>query len=522
MLQRRGNVYTSRVSLPVRLKRLLGRAEITRSLRTHDRREAMRRLRVWEAHIDCLLSIVSRQGASMKREELDLLVEQYTTKTFDEIEDTLALEWSEGGLYEYGFQLSERAEALAAALANANPEGAFELARTMAPGASEELLRVLARRLIEAQLRGIKAELAALSGEPLERPVAAPRRTQTVVPESKASRTLSELVAEYADGRVASKSWTSRTEIQVRGYLHFLTEMLGDQPVSAVKKEHLRQLGLDLTRMPASSTKRFRGMTPRQALQAAGEDEAVPRLAPNSVNAYYQAIRSFFNWAVDHDHIERSPATVLKDMKTGRASDDRLPFDDEDLIRYFAHLDAKKGLQKFEYWIPRIMAYSGCRLGEAAQLRAEDIRQERGVWVFDINEDVPGKRLKTDASRRQVPIHPRLLELGLTDFVASMPAGFLWPADMRTASGPSVSAVDKLQKRLAYVLRGAGVADSRKTASHSFRHTVSARLKALSTPEYQISEILGHEQDSMSTGRYGTTTDVVTLHAVISKLSLPI
>jgi integrase len=70
-------------------------------------------------------------------------------------------------------------------------------------------------------------------------------------------------------------------------------------------------------------------------------------------------------------------------------------------------------------------------------------------------------------------------------------------------------------------LRGAGVTDERKTI-HSFRHTVSARLAAASIPEYQIADILGHENESMTTGRYGGGTPPKVKLEALSKLTLPI
>ncbi len=522
MLQRRGQTYTSRIIIPALLKTLLGRAEITRSLRTQDRREALRRLNLWETHIGCLLTTVGRQGANMTREELDRLVAQYTAKTFDQIEDTLALEWEETGLDQYRWNLTDRAYELAGALSHADPEPALQLAREMAPSAAEDALRKLARRLMEAQLKGIKAELEALCGEPLERPPVYVSPLSTPQETPKATPRLSELARQYGDERVARKSWTSRTEFQVRGYLTLLSDMLGDPFIGNVTKNDMRRFGLELARLPSNMTKRFPGKTPREALEAAGDDETVPRLAPNSVNAYTQAIRSFFNWAVEHDHITQSPAAILKNMETGRASEDRHPFDDEDLRAYFRKLDAKRGLLPVEYWVPRIMAFTGCRLGEAAQLCAHDVRQQKGIWVLDINEIEDDKYLKTTGSKRLVPMHPRLIELGLPEFASSAPSGFLWPKEMRTNPNPKGSPVDKLQKRLAYVLRSAGIEDAKKTASHSFRHTVSSRLKALSIPEYQISEILGHELGSISTGRYGSVTDLATLKAVIDQLALPI
>jgi hypothetical protein len=56
--------------------------------------------------------------------------------------------------------------------------------------------------------------------------------------------------------------------------------------IGDVTKNYMRRFGLELTRLPSNMTKRFSGKTPREALGAAGDDETVPRLAPNSVNAY--------------------------------------------------------------------------------------------------------------------------------------------------------------------------------------------------------------------------------------------
>lgn len=75
---------------------------------------------------------------------------------------------------------------------------------------------------------------------------------------------------------------------------------------------------------------------------------------------------------------------------------------------------------------------------------------------------------------------------------------------------------------MANVLPSSGIDDPKKTALHSLRHTVSSRLKTMSVQEYQISEILGQELDSISTGRYGSVTELATLKAVIDRLVLPI
>lgn len=333
---------------------------------------------------------------------------------------------------------------------------------------------------------------------------------------------LSDVVQLYAAEHVSRGRWTPRTEVQFRGYLSLMTELLGDPPIGDVSKSSLRELGRSIAVLPSNLSKRLPGVGATDAIAALSGLPEVPRLAPNSVNAHYQCVRSFFSWAVENDFIERSPASALRDVKVGRASEERLPLDDADIVAYFATLDAKKGLQPFERWVPRILAYTGCRLGEAVQLTTADFKQVQGIWVVDINDDTAAKRLKTPSSRRLVPLHPRLVELGLLDHVGTRPAGFLWPEQIRVAASPARSNVDKIQKRLAYAFRKAGISDPRKTAAHSFRHTVSQRLKSLRVEDYVIAELLGHEHGHISVGRYGGRSDLAMLHAVLARLRLPL
>lgn len=70
-------------------------------------------------------------------------------------------------------------------------------------------------------------------------------------------------------------------------------------------------------------------------------------------------------------------------------------------------------------WAPWIAAYSGARIQEIVGLRRNEVRVESNIWIFDF------KRTKTYVPRR-VPIHEHLLELGLLDYIRSVPEGPLF------------------------------------------------------------------------------------------------
>jgi integrase len=521
MLQKRGPVFASRIVIPSNLQSLLRRVEITRSLRTSDAREARRRLGLWESHIGTLFSIVRKHGPSMTPAQLDEITHQYLRTSFEEIENRLALDWSAEGLEAWGFELNDRCHELSAALAHGDLSGTLGQAQQMAPEADETSQRKLARRMLEVRLQAGMAELDALAGSPLKRPPAAMAHSPEVAStQSKPTASLSHVAAMYAEERIARGAWSAKTALQNRKIFEVVIALLGDQPIADVTKDDIRRLGLDVPRLPANMTKKFPGASPKEALELAGEDPAVARLEPRSVNKYFQQTRSLFAWAEEHDHLTKNPVTVLRDVEEGRAQDARKEFTDEDIATLFAYID-KLDPEPYGRWVPRIMAYTGCRMGEAAQLRKADIRQEQGVWVFDINEESEQKTLKTGAATRLVPIHPRLIELGLLEFVQATGDDFLFPERMRYTPSATRGNVDALSKQLNRWLDSAGITDRRK-AFQSFRATFITRLKDAQVPDYQIAEIVGHENPNITSGRYGKRTQVATLASIVSQVALPV
>lgn len=522
MLRRRGTSYVSRIFVPVELRQLVGRGEFVRSLRTAALEEAEHRRTLWEAHLGTYLATIRMMGSGMTRTQLDEITRRYLEVTFEDIEERLALTTDTIAREVRGFDLVDEAYRLSGLLTHGEVGDFLPLAQDMLPQADDLAHRKLARRLIEAKLEAVKAEIGALNGAPLAMPLGAtsgtPQGPADALPLSVTP--LSEVVEVFAADHLRRKKWTPKTEILNRGILAVVVGLLGDRPIGDVSKADVRAFGEALTQYPSNAAKVFPGASPKEALERA-KGRAVEPLAPRSVNRYQQQARSLFLWAMDNDYLRANPFAILKDVAEPRARDDRKPFTDEDLRAYFAVLEKDK--EPAFLWIARILAYSGMRLGEAAKLRRADVRQEGAVWIFDVNEEGEGRRLKNEASRRLVPVHPRLVELGLLQLIEGRPEGFLWPERFRTANSGRKGDADTLSGRLSYRLRKyAGITDEKKTAAHSFRHTLAARLQNAGVPDYQIADILGHENDSMSTGRYGDRADVRILSSAVELVKLPI
>ena len=83
--------------------------------------------------------------------------------------------------------------------------------------------------------------------------------------------------------------------------------------------------------------------------------------------------------------------------------------------------------KSWRFWFPLLSLFSGMRPKEVFQMHVQDLRQtEKGTWYFDIvatsdddDEQAPQlkKTTKTKGSRRQIPVHPELQQLGFLRFV---------------------------------------------------------------------------------------------------------
>ncbi len=458
----------------------------------------------------------------MTRTQLDEITRRYLSATFEDIEERLALTLDPVAREVREFDLNDEAHRLSGLLASGEAADFLPLARDMLPQGDDLTHRKLARRLIEAKFEAVKAEIGALGGNPLAMPAgetSGPPQANPGAPPLSGTP-LSEVVEAFAADHLRRNKWTPKSETLNRGILAVVVGLLGDRPIGDVSKAEARAFGDALTQYPTNAAKLYPGATPKEALERA-KGTTVRRLAARSVNRYQQQARSLFIWATENDYLRTNPLAILKDVAEPRARDDRKPFTDDDLRAYFAVLEKDK--EPALLWIPRIMAYSGMRLGEAAKLRKADVRREGDLWVFDVNEEGEGRRLKNEASRRLVPVHPRLIELGILELVKGKPEGFLWPERLRTANSGRKGDVDTLSQLLAYRLRKlAGITDEKKTAAHSFRHTVAQRLQNAGVPEYQIADILGHENESMTTGRYGDRTSINILSTALRGIVQPV
>jgi integrase len=181
-------------------------------------------------------------------------------------------------------------------------------------------------------------------------------------------------------------------------------------------------------------------------------------------------LKAVFGWAVANGKMRDNPAEGVK-LKTPKVRRLRgKGFTDAEAKAILAaSLNIKRGGEQPETfaayrWVPWLMAYSGARVGEMAQLRKQDLHCEGNFWYITITPEAG--TVKTDEARNVV-LHAHLIEMGFVDFVNSAPSGhlFLRPGEDGDVLGPLQGVKNRLAEFAREVVLDKGVAPN-----HGWRH----------------------------------------------------
>lgn len=298
-----------------------------------------------------------------------------------------------------------------------------------------------------------------------------------------------------------------------------LTEVCGTKSMESYTKADARQFLDTLTRLPSNRHKRpqYREQTIAEILKMSD----VEPMSATTVNNQLSVITALFNWALQQGYVSSNIFTGMKLKQKRLARDERDAFSDEELKKIFnlkrlEQESLKKDKPAF-YWVPLLGLYTGARLNELCQLHLTDVAQEGDIWYLDINDDTEDKRLKNLSSKRVIPLHPHLIQLGFIEFVQRQKQQKL----LRVFShlNPQRDGYTKNVSRFFNVrwLPLVGV-KTKKNNFHSLRHTFTTKLKQALVPEQIASSFTGHSEQSITYSRYGKEMSLKTLHEAISQV----
>lgn len=167
--------------------------------------------------------------------------------------------------------------------------------------------------------------------------------------------------------------------------------------------------------------------------------------------------------------------------------------------------------------------HTGARLNEIFQLTVDDIKTINGIDCVEIHESGEDNNLKTRASARVVPLHPRLRALGLFSYVEAVKAlpntnKRLWPWLNKYEQGYG----DVPSQRFTKLLQELNIWVFRRKVFNSFRHTVQTTLQTAGIDGVIRKHFIGHEVEDITVNVYGEETPLKILaDACLPALDFP-
>ncbi|MDF0659285.1 MULTISPECIES: site-specific integrase [unclassified Rhizobium] len=335
-----------------------------------------------------------------------------------------------------------------------------------------------------------------------ERPLPTGSAAKAVKP---AGMSITEVAAAYTKERQRGNAWAAKTVIEKADHIKLLEEILGSgtdvRTLTAMEAKRVKDILLAYPRNRAKNP-----LTRGKPLPDVLKLPNIETIQVATINKYLQTYHELFEWAKQNHHITENffSGLTVKQAKKNKDGDRDAYTDEQIRLILQTILRNEQGLvtKPYQKWATLIGIYTGARLGEIAQLHIKDIREQDGVWVFDINEEGDRKSLKTSAARRLVPIHSELIGAGLLDYVREMAdnrATKLFPDftyDSKNGWGRQQSRWfnDRLLVQLGL--------KSKTRVFHSLRHTVNTRLLQAGVADPLVKSIIGHEQDGMTHRQY--------------------
>jgi len=350
-----------------------------------------------------------------------------------------------------------------------------------------------------------------------------------VVPASK-GKVSSLVLDDYIEEK--QKSWSPKSrgsnERSTRLKIESFIQIVGDKQISTLVLEDVVEYKSVLLRLPAnrSKIKQYRSLSISQLLEF--DIPESKRLSIDTLMGHFSKVSAFLDWCACNnlakENLKQPLQRVLRKPKT--IDQQRDSFSKKDLKKLFQSTRYMQGLHQkpSHYFVPLLGLYTGARQNELCQLYVRDVYQEEktGIWVIDINEDAPDKRLKRFSHARLVPVHRDLIELGFLTYVKSLRGARVFPElkFKRDGYGQTFSRwFNEVYRSDKWCDVGNGEGESKNF--HSFRHTFVTELSNVhDIPQHKVAHIVGHRPSdgSETIQRYTKATDLVERHRIINLL----
>jgi integrase len=365
------------------------------------------------------------------------------------------------------------------------------------------------RRLGMAVLRKHVAALVAIQrrskGQPVETPPL-PAITPSTSPAVGAT------LSTAFEGWKRDGNHSPRTLQDFEYAIRLFGQLHGDMSVAHIRKSHAREFREALRAVPV---KRFRTGSLRTAplpglAQWGRAHPAAQKITATTINKLLGGVQAVTKWASGEDgFVPDEWSDPFAGIRIDGDESDRAPFSTEELqaiLRTPIYTEGDRpagGQGEAAFWLPLLALFTGARLGELSGLRVSDIAHEElvgAVCVYIASDTKSGRRLKTKASARVIPVHAQLIAAGFMDFVGRQKVAgdkaWLFPK-----VAPGTTGARAFSKWFGRYIGAQGVTDETKVF-HSFRHNFTDALRIAGVADAVARALVGHSQSGVH-GRYG-------------------
>lgn len=461
---------------------------------------------------------------------------------------------------EWAVELGGREDSLVFDMAQLNdPTRALDARRKMKAKVREEIApfaAVKARRrgialgsedyrriedaLVDAQMDVLRGRFSAALELDVEPSTEGVRRGRARTVLTQSSWTFRQLAKHVADQSKAGGSWKGKIDQVVVSFEQYLGS---PKAISEITTGDITGYIDLLLRTPDRVTMRFPGRTLEQAVAINRTlDKPHKTISPNTIrDTHFAVIRSVFAYAAKLNWVVPSPADRVRVPGSTKKGGKKSSFKQEELDVFFrlpvfagCRSETVPGvagsvrLNDHRFWTPLIMLFSGARPSEIGQLAVSDVKLGGRVPYISIltefDPDDPEDFVvsyKTENARREIPIHPKLLDLGFDEYVRQrvQEGGERLFPDWKLSKN-----VMKLYSGASWIRRFNGVYIPRITKRHprptfySLRHTFKVAMATYKIDQAIQAQMLGHAHVGMD-GNYFDGVTLEELHSQISEIA---
>lgn len=262
-----------------------------------------------------------------------------------------------------------------------------------------------------------------------------------------------------------------------------------------------------------------KGISLEEMLAQENEDH----ISYSTAKGYLIIFRNFLIYCKKNHYID----TVLYeevDIPKPKDKHCRAGFSENELIKIFNPKTYPKriSIDRFHnFYIPLIALYSGMRLGEICQLYVSDVvKYGKNLYYFNITDERKDQHLKTKQSKRIVPVHPMLLNMGFLDLIKQAKEKQEERIFYKLKYSVKNHYVNAVSNWFQYYSKKIGIDDPDKVF-HSFRHTAKQHLRDCGVPQEYQNALCGWKGADTGETSYGGNVPFEKLYEYISMLQYP-